>query len=86
MSSKPCTMTPSMHDVMATNNPLRYHTTEARRLLEVTVDGLSSNGIDIDGLGEKINGKYRLRGGLKLTAYAAMQLPSFMGGRGNVSK
>ena len=46
-----------MHNVMATNNPIRYHSTEAKRLLEVTVEGLSSNGIEIDGLDAKKYGK-----------------------------
>ena len=50
--SGPTSAPPAMHNVMATNNPIRYHSTEAKRLLEVTVEGLSSNGIEIDGLGE----------------------------------
>ena len=65
---------PAMHSIMATRNPMRYHTTEARRLLEVTRPGLSGNGIEIDGLGETRDGKIILRGGLTLTALAAAQL------------
>ena len=66
---------------MATNNPIRYHSTETKRLLEVTVAGLSSNGIEIDGLGAMKDGKYILKGGLVLTAHAAEQLPLEMGGK-----
>ena len=62
-----------MHNVMATNNPIRYHSTEAKRLLDVTVEGLSSNGIEIDGLGEKKNGKYILRGGLTLASRSLLR-------------
>ncbi len=40
-----------MHNVMATNNPICYHSMETKRLPVVTVAGLSSNGIEIDGLG-----------------------------------
>ena len=64
---------------------MRYHTTEARRLLEVTRAGLSGNGIEIDGLGETRDGKIILRGGLTLTAHSASQLPINMGGRGPAS-
>ena len=74
-----------MHSIMATRNPMRYHTTEARRLLEVTRPGLSGNVIEIDGLGETRDGKIILRGGLTLTALAAAQLPLNMGGRGRAS-
>ncbi len=77
----PTSAPPAMHNIMATCNPIRYHSTEAQRLLEVTIEGLSSNGIEIDGFGEKKGGKYVLRGGLKLTAHAAEQLPLDMGGR-----
>ena len=66
----PASAPPAMHNVMATNNPIRYHSTETKRLLEVTVAGLSSNGIEIDGLGATKYGKYILKGGLVLTAHA----------------
>jgi hypothetical protein len=79
--SGPTSAPPAMHNAMATNNPIRYHSTETKWLLAVTVEGLSSNGIEIDGLGEKKQGKYLLRGGLVLTAHAAKQLPPEMGGR-----
>jgi hypothetical protein len=64
---------------------MRYHTTEARRLLEVTRAGLSGNGIEIYGLGETRDGRIILRGGLTLTAHSASQLPINMGGRGPAS-
>jgi hypothetical protein len=79
----PTTAPAAMHNVMVTNHPIRYHTTEARRLLEVTTEGLSSNGINIDQFGSQKDGKYILCGGLRLTAHAAEQLHPSMGGRGD---
>ena len=81
----PITAPAAMHNVMVTNHPIRYHTTEARRLLEVTSEGLSSNGILIDQFDTKKNGKYLLCGGLRLTEHAAEQLHQSMGGRGDAT-
>jgi hypothetical protein len=67
-------------EMSLTNNPIRYHTTEARRLLQVTTDGLTGNGIVIDSFGAMKAGKYILCGGLRLTAHAADQLHPSMGG------
>ena len=63
-----------------TAKAIRYHTTETRRLLAVTIDGLSHNGIESFGLGDAEDGVFILSGGLKLTPHAAAQLPQFAGG------
>jgi hypothetical protein len=67
-----------LHHIAATTFPLKYHSTEARRLLEVTSAGLSGNGIEILGLGERLGSKIVLRGGLVLTPHAAAQMPPSM--------
>ena len=42
-------------------DPIKYHSTEARRLLEVTIHGLEGNGIATLGLGDKSGNKFILR-------------------------
>jgi hypothetical protein len=77
------TVTPGgLHAVQTTAKPIRYHTTEIRRLLEVTLEGLSSNGIVSQGLGDATGGIYILSGGLRLTQHASNQLPQMAGGTG----
>ena len=71
-----------LHRVQTTATAIRYHTTETRRLLAVTIDGLSHNGIESFGMGDAVNGVFILSGGLKLTPHAAAQLPMFAGGTG----
>ena len=71
-----------LHAVQTTVKPIRYHTTEVRRLLEVTLEGLSSNGIVSQGLGDATGGIYILSGGLRLTQHASDQLPQMAGGTG----
>ena len=73
----------AMHNIMATSNPIRYHSTESRSLLRITTDGLLSNGIDIDRFGAMKHGKYLLCGGLRLTTHAADQLHPYMDGSGD---
>ena len=71
-----------MHRVQTTAKAIRYHTTEARRLVQVTLDGLSHNGIESHGLGLSENCIFILDGGLRLTPHAAAQVPQFAGGTG----
>ena len=71
-----------LHKVQTSAKAIRYHTTETRRLIAVTIDGLSHNGIESYGMGEAENGVFILSGGLKLTPHAAAQLPQFAGGTG----
>ena len=61
-------------------DPIKYHSTEARRLLEVTLRGLEGNGITTLGLGDKSGSKFILRGGLTLSGFARAQLPVQLGG------
>ena len=75
-------ITVGLHRVQTTAKAIRYHTTETRRLLAVTIDGLSHNGIESFGMGDAVNGVFILSGGLKLTPHAAAQLPLFAGGAG----
>ena len=74
--------TVSIHHVLTTANPIKYHSTVAKRLLQVTLDGLTLNGVDVPGIGDKdkLSGKHVLRTGLLLTAHAQSQLPYDMGG------
>ena len=71
-----------LHKVQTSAKARRYHTTETRRLIAVTIDGLSHNSIESFGMGEAENGVFILSGGLKLTPHAAAQLPQFAGGTG----
>ena len=68
--------------VQTTAKAIRYHTTETRRLLAVTIDGLSHNCIELFGMGDAEDGVFILSGGLKLTPHAAAQLLLFAGGTG----
>ena len=68
--------TVSIHHV-STANPIKYHSTVAKRLLQVTIDGLTLNGVDVPGIGDKLSGRHVLRTGL---AHAQSQLPYDMGG------
>ncbi len=71
-----------LHPNPNTAKPIRYHTTEVRRLLEVTLDGLSNNGIVSQGLGDAEEGIFILTGGLRLTPHASEQIPPMAGGTG----
>ena len=46
------------YTVSSTANPVRYHTTEARNLLEVTINGLEENGVTTERVGERQGGKF----------------------------
>ena len=35
--------------MLTTANPIQYHSTVAKRLLQVTIDGLTLNGFDVPG-------------------------------------
>ena len=72
----------AMHKVQTTAKAIRYHTTESRRLVSVTLDGLSYNGVESHGLGHSEGGIFILDGGLRLTPHAAAQVPQFAGGTG----
>ena len=71
-----------MHRVQTTTKAIRYYTTEFWRLVAVTLDGLSHNGVESHGLGHSENGIFILDGGLRLTPHAAAQVPQFAGGTG----
>ena len=64
----------------ATANPIRYHTSEARHLMETTMAGLELNGITTTGIGARRDGHFVLRGGEYLTPHARALLPMHMGG------
>ena len=61
-------------------NPFKYHSVESRRLWDVTLQGLEMNGITLDGIGERLDDKFVLRGCLRLSPYALAQLPPHLGG------
>ena len=71
-----------LHKVQTSAKAIRYHTTETRRLIAVTIDGLSHTGIESFGMGDAEGGVFILRGGLRLTPHAAAQIPQFAGGTG----
>ena len=68
------------YSVSATANPIRYHSTEARNLLTVTLDGLEGNGVSCASIGARRDGRFILSGGAYLTAHARSVLPIHMGG------
>ena len=58
------TESPSSHYmVTATANPIRYHTSEARHLMETTMAGLELNGITTTGIGARRGDLFVLRVG-----------------------
>jgi hypothetical protein len=61
-------------------NPFKYHSVEARRLWEVTVAGLELNGISTENLDEQHEGKFVLRGSLRLSPYSLALIPPHLGG------
>jgi hypothetical protein len=61
-------------------NPFKYHSVETRWLWDVTLQGLEMNGVTLDGIGEKLEDKFVLRGCLRLSPYALALMPPHLGG------
>ncbi len=47
--------TVSIRNVLTSADPIKYHSAVAKRLLQVTIDGLKLNGVDVPGIGDKVS-------------------------------